>query len=496
MLPSILSNHAVLQRETMAPIWGWEHPGNPVSVEFRGKTYETNTGEDGRWEVAVATGSAGGPFEMVIRTPAGEQRLHDLLVGEILIGGGQSNLWWPLENCFDFESIQADAEDPLLRLFDTNTNPRSGGWRADTPQRTIDTQWVKPHATNIGRFPSTAYFCAKKLREQLEVPVGILHFAVPGSSIQPHIERAYGEKHFPEMLEAWREAEAAYPEALAAYEAGPLAEWKKEAEAAEAAGQKPRKKPGGPKKPNRLEYGGFHNAMIHPCQPWSARAVLWWQGEGNQSEVENYRRLFPILINNWREGWRQPELPFCFVELANIGPKQTAPIEEETFPCIRDAQKAALALPNVYMVCALDVKKESEPVWEIHPKDKKKVGERLADLLLVEVYQQADPPAGGPIYHDAQPLGDRVEIVFTEDEGLTTSDGEPLRGFAIAGADREWRWGEARLEGRTLIVTHPEIEKPAAVRYAWANHPIGNLTNASGQPAAAFRTDHWPLKKP
>lgn len=495
MLPSILSDHAVLQRETQAPIWGWETPENPVLVEFRGNKYETQADAQGRWEVQVDTGAAGGPFEMLIRSPGGEVRLRDLLVGEVLIGGGQSNLWWPIESCFDYPQIQAEAEDPLLRLFNTNIHPRSGGLRAETPQRTVETSWVKPHAANIGRFPSTAYFCAKKLREILEVPVGILHFAVPGSSIQPHIAQSFGEEHFPEMVDQWRAAEAGYAEAVAAYETGPLAEWKQEAEAAEAAGQKPRKKPGGPKNPNRLEYGGFFNAMIHPCTPWAARAVIWWQGEGNQSEVENYRRLFPILIRNWRQAWRQPDLPFCYVELANIGPEQQEPVEEETFPAIRDAQKAGLALPDVYLVCALDVKRDSEPVWEIHPKDKRKAGERLAHTLLVEVYDQASPPSSGPLYHDAQLLEDRFEIVFTADEGITASDGEPLRGFAIAGPDREWLWAEARLDGRTVVVSHPDIPKPAAVRYAWANNPIGNLTNVSGQPAAPFRTDDWPLKQ-
>jgi len=495
MLPSILSDHAVLQRETDIHLWGYEEPDTVVTIEFRGQSGRAVAGSDGRWEVKMPSGSAGGPFEMRITSPAGKRVLEDLLVGEVLIGGGQSNLWWPVRRCFEFEKVQAASEDDQLRLFDTNTHPRSSGWRMAAPQRTIDTRWQSAHPDHIGDWPSTAYFCAVKLRQALGVPVGILHFAVPGSAIQPHIDAALAECRFPEMMADLEREAATYPERLRAYENGPLAEWNELIEAHDGEPPPGRKPPKAPRNPESLRFGGFFNAMIAPCLPWNARAVLWWQGEGNQYDPAGYRTLFPTLIENWRTAWRDPAMPFLFVELANIGPHQTTPVEEESFPAIRDAQKQGLNLPGVHMVTATDVKRESEPVWEIHPADKQRVGERLADALLAEVYETRPGPAVAPVLHAADFEGKTVRLTFDHAEGLSTSDGEKPRGFAIAGADRVWHWAEAVLEGESVVVTAPaEVEEPVAVRYGWANNPIGNLTNASRQPCAAFRTDDWPLK--
>jgi len=495
MLPSILSDHAVLQRETDVHLWGYEEPDAVVTIEFRGETARGVAGAAGRWELTLASGSAGGPFEMRITSPEGTRFVRDLLVGEVLIGGGQSNLWWPVKRCFDFETVQAGAKDDGLRLFDTNTNPKSSGWRRDTPQRTIDTVWKPAHPDDIGEWPGTAYFCARKLRQTLDVPVGILHFAVPGSAIQPHIDATLAESRFPEMITELEREASTYRERLNTFENGPLAEWNAWVEA--NGGQPPpgRKPPKPPRNPASLRFGGFFNAMIAPCLPWNARAVLWWQGEGNQHDPIGYRTLFPTLIENWRSAWRQPAMPFLFVELANIGPKQTAPMEEESFPAIRDAQKQALVLPAVHMVTATDVKREREPVWEIHPADKRRVGERLADALLAEVFGKTAGPGTAPMLHAADFVERTVRLTFDQSEGLSTRDSEPPRGFAVAGADRVWHWAEAVLEGECVVVTAPEAAaEPVAVRYAWANNPTGNLTNASGQPCAAFRTDDWPLR--
>ncbi len=494
MLPSLFSDHAVLQQQTEVPVWGWAAAGSPVEIAFRNKVIRTTAGNDERWEATIFSGEPGGPFEMIITTSQGRQTLRDLLVGEVLIAGGQSNMWWAVEKCFDFETHQAAATDAWIRIFDTNTHPTGSGWLADTPQRTVDARWVVASPEEVGRFPSTAYFCARTLRETLGVPVGILHFAVPGSAIQPHIEREFGNARFPHLMEQAREAATRYPERLARYETERIPAWETQAAEARATGAPPPKRPGPPRKPHQLAFGGFFDAMLHPCVPYSARACIWWQGEGNQADFSDYRALFPALIENWRTAWRSPTLPFVYVELANIGPPQVRPVEEASFPAVRDAQRRALALPHVHGVSALDVKRESEPVWEIHPKDKQKVGERLAATLLAALYQVAPLPATGPLFRRATFEGSTGRVQFEAAAGLSPADGTELRGFAVAGPDRLWHWADrAEIAGDTVLVECRAVPELVAVRYAWANAPVGNLINASHQPAMAFRSDDWPI---
>ena len=230
------------------------------------------------------------------------------------------------------------------------------------------------------------------------------------------------------------------------------------------------------------------NAMIHPLIPYAMQGVIWYQGEANVSDPYLYRKLFPAMIQDWRTQWEQGDFPFYFVQLANFMAAQTDPNEASAWAELREAQTRTLALPNTGMAVTIDIGEADD----IHPRNKQDVGRRLAQWALADTYNQDAVPSG-PLYQVMQKEGTAIRLSFDHVAGgLQTPNGEPLRGFAIAGADRRFIWAEARIEGNTVVVSSPRVPDPVAVRYGWANNPAVNLYNAADLPASPFRTDEWP----
>ncbi|MFO7956193.1 MAG: sialate O-acetylesterase [Candidatus Brocadiia bacterium] len=491
-LPSIIGDAMVLQRGTEAALWGWDEPGTTVTVTFRGSEVTTRAGDDGKWMTRVSTGEAGGPFELRI-SGTDERTLSNVMVGEVWVAGGQSNMWWFVRNCVDAEQEIAAADYPEIRFWDANTGPREAGWIADSPQRTVETEWQVTSPQTVGNFAGVAYFFARDLHEELDVPVGIVHLAVPGSPIEPFLSEEFAHAHLPQQMQNLEYRRRDYPEALKRHEQA-LAEWEKAREAAEREGREPPRKPRAPRNPEEARGPGtFFNGMVWPAHPFTTRGFLWYQGESNAGRSLQYSVLFPSLIEEWRELWGDPDAPFLFVELAEFLEEQTRPVEDATWPALRDAQHAALDLDNCYMVSSIDVFREGENVRNIHPPNKQLVARRLFLTALANVYGREGVVWSGPLYRSAEFKGGEVVIHFDHVGGGLTAHGDELRGFALAGPDRVFHWAEAEIRGDAVVLTSDEVDAPVAARYGWANNPIGNLYNEEGLPAFPFRTDHWVL---
>ncbi len=450
-LPSIIEDGMVLQQGTAASLWGWDEPGTIVTVTFRNQEQTAIAGADGKWQLRIPTGSAGGPFVLGIK---GSQTVSvtGVLVGEVWIAGGQSNMWWHEGGCRNAAGEKATANFPLIRIWDANTSTNQSGWPAETPQRTVPAHWISVTPETVSNLPGVPYFFAREIHQKLKIPVGIVHLAVPGQCIETFLSPTFIQAHLP--MARHQQAQLKQPAPSC-----------------------------------------FFNGMVAPVAPYAARGFLWWQGESNADRHLQYRVLFPGLIEDWRRCWERPDAPFLFVELANFLKPQSQPVEDDTWPALRDAQSFALQLDHVQEVSAIDVLGPDDSLFNIHPPNKQLIGHRLALAARATVYGERRLVWSGPRFQSAQFDGDRVRVSFTQiGSGLITKDGQPLKGFALAGADRQFSWAVARLsQNNTVILTATNVPQPVAARYSWANNPTGTLANQEGLPAFPFRTDHWNL---
>ncbi|GIV19155.1 MAG: 9-O-acetylesterase [Armatimonadota bacterium] len=483
-LARIFSDHAVLQRGKPVPVWGTAEPGEKVTVEFRGQKVSTTANDNGEWRVTLKPMPAGGPFQMTVR---GHNTivLQDVLVGEVWVCSGQSNMEWPVALSNNAEQEIAQANHPQIRLFmvpkavaDRPLKDLSGGaWQPCTPE-------------TVRNFSAVGYFFARELQKTLKVPVGMIQTAWGGTPAESWTSKPtlMANSSLRYLLENWRRAEMDYPQAQENYRKQ-LAEWEKVAAQARAEGKPEPKKPDPPQDPrtNPWKPSGLFNAMIAPIVPYAIQGAIWYQGESNAGRAYEYRTLFPAMIQDWREAWAQGDFPFLFVQLANFMAAKPEP-GESAWAELREAQLMTLSLPKTGMAVAIDIGDAND----IHPRNKQDVGKRLALNALAIAYGKK-VVYSGPVYERMKREGNAIRLYFKHvDGGLMTPNGEPLKGFAIAGADRKFVWAEARIEGNTVVVQSPQVPEPVAVRYAWADNPVCNLYNRAGLPASPFRTDDWP----
>jgi sialate O-acetylesterase len=289
------------------------------------------------------------------------------------------------------------------------------------------------------------------------------------------------------ILARYDDVVAKYPQAKKEYEQK-IVEWKEAVEKAKAEGEKTPRRPGAPRGPEHPHSpAGLYNAMIAPLIPYGIGGAIWYQGESNASRAYQYRKLFPAMIKNWRNDWGQGKFPFLFVQLANFMAIDPEPADS-MWAELREAQSMTLDLPNTGMAVIIDIGEAND----IHPKNKQDVGKRLALWALARSYGKK-LVYSGPIYKSTKIKGDKVVLYFDHVGGglIATGDG-PLKGFAIAGADRKFVWADAKIDGDNIVVSSGEVSAPVAVRYAWADNPVCNLYNEEGLPASPFRTDNWP----
>jgi sialate O-acetylesterase len=538
-LPANFSDHMVLQRDIQIPVWGWADAGEEVTVTFGDQGAKTITDNDGRWKVYLARVGANSTSQTMTVTGRNAITFTDVLVGDVWLCSGQSNMGVYLGECDNAGSELPKANDPLLRILTveerTSIKPEldvklwnGKPWRLCTPE-------------TANKFSGVAYFFGRELRKHLGLPIGLISSVQGGSQAQlwtsvdaigknidaePEFKVWQAKReivlgNYSQKLAAYLPAKAKYdvestrywnevenaPEFVARKKV-----WENECKAAHEQGkippprpEPPQPRPKAPESPdggpyNNFMVGNLYNAMIAPLIPYAIKGVIWYQGESNCDNSKQYRVVFPIMIADWREKWGQGNFPFLFVQLPNIGPLATEPVQDQDrWPGIREAQAKALLLPNTGMATIIDV---GDPD-DVHGKDKIDVGVRLSLIARHLVYGE-DIVHTGPTYASMKVQGKQVLITF-RNTGSGLVIGSPpwtpsghlpptaseLKGFAIAGSDQKWIWAKARINGDQVIVSSEHVPHPVAVRYGWADNPPCNLYNEAKLPAAPFRTDDW-----
>lgn len=464
-LPAILGDHMVLQMGNELPFWGWADPGEDVTVTIipmdhgdgsKAETASAVAATDGRWFVKLPARTKLGTVDISI-VGKNSISLTDVLVGDIWVCSGQSNMEWPVSASLNHQEEIAEARLPSIRVFKVERST------ARLPQTHLEGKWVECSPETVGDVSAVGYFFARDLHLQLKRPIGLIQAALGGAN-----------------CEAWTSHTA-----LKADE-----DFSKILERAEKANNDSNQA----NNPNRASV--LFNGMIAPLQPFPKpfpiKGTIWYQGESNVPRAYQYRKLFPALIADWRRGWAQGDFPFLYVQLPNYfadktKPEHPAEPEESAWAELREAQSKALAVPKTAMVVTIDI---GDP-RDIHPKNKQDVGRRLALSALRLAYGQ-DVVCNGPEFKSMKIVGDEAHLEFQHIEGGLIAHGDQLKGFAIAGADKRFVWASARIHGNKVIVSSPELKTPVAVRYAWADNPECNLFNQAGLPAGPFRTDDWP----
>ena len=617
-VPELIGDGMVLQRNTEVRIWGWASPGEQIAVDFRGKTYETEAGETGKWALLLPGMKAGGPYSMIIK---GKNRLEidNILIGDVWVCSGQSNMELPINRVhWIYEEELADCKNDFIRQFKA---PQTYDFKK-TLKNYESGEWVAVNEKTVMDFSAVGYFFAKDLYNEYEVPIGLINTAIGGSPAEAWMSEE-ALKSFPEhyrelqrmksdsLIEAIQKAdrkrinqwyqelgqkEQGYKGGHPWYEPGiDLSDWKTvevpgywdeagieplngsvwyrktfklEDELAGQSGKlllgrivdadsvfvngqfvgnvtyqyPPRRydipegllhegkntiavrviNSGGiggfvPDKPYHLKFdnhlldltgewkykigaemdalagqtfirwkpGGLFNSMIAPLLNFKNKGVIWYQGESNTDRAKEYRELFPAMIKDWRAHWKQDELPFLYVQLANYLKASDEP-QESQWAMLREAQTQALKLSNTGMAVAIDVGE-----WnDIHPLNKQTVGHRLALSARKVAYHESDVVASGPFFDSMKIKDGKAILSFKHTGSGLECRGEELKEFAIAGENGNFVWARAKIRDDQVIVWSDQVKKPVAVRYAWAHNPDdANLYNKEGLPAVPFRTD-------
>lgn len=480
---SIFTGNMVLQRAMTVPVWGKAAPGEKVTVRFSGQAVETVADAAGNWRADLAPlETSAESAELVVSGADSSVKLTNVLVGEVWLCSGQSNMertMWVLKLAED--EIAAATNYPLLRLFkvEHKANP-------ERPEISVKGVWSASTVETAGGFSGTATYFGRALCRDLGVPVGLIQSAWSGTPAEAWTSRGALEQ-LPFMTNRLMEAD----DARKNYDPGKaqtdlerkIAEWERKAADGEKAGRKPTF---WSPYTDSWQPATLYNGMVAPLVPFAMRGVIWYQGESNAGRAAEYHKLFSAMIRNWREIWGR-DFPFLYVQLANFKAVQTEPVESgEFWPLLREAQAQTLAEPNTAMAVITDVGDAND----IHPKDKKTVGERLALAARATAYGE-DIVYSGPVFQGLEIKNGKAIVRFNSIDGGLMAKGEQLTGFAVAGEDRQWHWANAQIEGNTVILSSPDVKEPLAVRYNWANNPIGNLYNREGLPASLFRTDDW-----
>jgi len=490
-LAPLFQDGAVLQREKPAPVWGKATPGKAVTVTFAGQTKKATADASGRWQVALdplTTSAEGRPLSVTEEgLPAKE--VKDLLVGEVWLGSGQSNMEWTVNNTTEEnKAVAAKGTVPLLRLFQVPKRV------SNTRQDTINAKWTEANPQTASNFSAVGYFFGKFLTEELNVPVGIIHSSWGGSRIEPWWADE-GLKEVPELANLYNERikkQPGFPEYDNAFKkyVSDVRAWSDTAQKALDSGFPAPDMPAGPEllKAGSGAETGTYQTMIHPLVPYALRGFLWYQGESNSGEGMAYTLKQKALLAGWQKQFNAPEAPFLFVQLAPYFYSEGA---DKVIPQFWVAQQEFLKVPHAGMAVTNDIGNPKD----IHPKEKMEVARRLFLWAMADTYGKKNTVYSGPLYKGYKVTDKGIEITFDHTGGgLTTRDGKALDLFEIAGSDSQFQPAEAKIsaDGKTILVSSPNIAKPDRVRFAWSQVAAPNLMNKEGLPAGAFYT-HYPV---
>ncbi|MCE9545345.1 MAG: chitobiase/beta-hexosaminidase C-terminal domain-containing protein [Planctomycetia bacterium] len=478
-LPHVLSDHMVLQRGMPIPVWGWAAPGESVTVSLADAKVSTKADTAGHWRVDLPAMSAGGPHKLTV-AGTNTLTLQDILIGEVWICIGQSNMQFPLISTQFGRRDIGQAADPQFRIC------FPGGNVAGQPQTEASAAWVASSPGAVARFSAVAYYFGKELRAKLGVPVGVIHWsagAIPIESWTP----AVGLKLIPSQVKMARIAEQADADYVKLREKI-LQTWNEKKLQAMAD-----KKPAPPMPPvddRMVQRGwmptGLYNGVIHPIVPYGIRGVVLYQGEANNGQGMEYLEKMHALIDGWRKVWGQGDFPFLYVQIAPWAGYPAGNVEG-----IWEAQLAALSIPNTGMVVVTD---QVPNLNDIHPTQKLEVGRRLALLALATIYGQDKLVHSGPLFKSAAIASDTIRVEFNHvGGGLATRDNKAPNFFQLGTADG-FVDAEAKIEGNAVVVSSSKVPHPLYVRFGWKNTAQPNLINKEGLPASPFRTDCGPVK--
>lgn len=477
-LPSVIGSNMVLQRDKPIHIWGWAGPDEEVTVTLGDDSKSATADAEGKWSVDLAQLPAGGPHQISI---AGKNAitLDNVLIGELWVCSGQSNMEWMVRIANDAEKEIAAAKHPKIRLFHIPKVP------AGTPQDDVNAGWVECSPETIPTFSAVSYYFGRHLQQELDIPVGLIATSWGGTRIEPWttIEGFKSVPALSSIVDAIQQANAAYVDQSAAVIAQLQNDWLPKAQAAAAAGEPVPTPPAWPhhalnatQQPTAL-----YNGMVHAIRLLNVRGAIWYQGESNLADGMLYHEKMKALIHGWREFWGD-DMPFYFVQLAPFK-YGAAP---DLLPQIWEAQTATLAVPHTGMAVTTDI----TTINDIHPPNKQDVGKRLALWALAKTYGKKDLVYSGPLFKSMSVKGDQAILTFDHiGGGLASRDGEALSHFTIAGEKGEFVPADARIEGDTIVVSSDKIDTPKAVRFGWDQLAEPNLMNKEGLPASPFRTD-------
>jgi sialate O-acetylesterase len=449
-LPAVIGSGMVLQRGQPVPIWGWADKGEEVTVGFAGQSVAAKADAEGRWKVSLSKMEAGGPFEMTIRgSSGGSVTLNDILVGEVWVASGQSNMEMGIGSCNNAQAEIAAANYPKIRLFSVEkakaAQPATdvkGAWAACTPKNIV--------AGGGAGFSAAAYYFGRHLHKELNVPVGLINTSWGGTPAESWTSRKALESN--PVLKSLAQGEASC----------------------------------------------LYNGMIAPLVPYGIRGAIWYQGEANVGAAYRYRTLLPAMIAGWRADWGQGDFPFGIVQIAPFGYYDAWKVNPAACAELWEAESmTAKSTPNTGLAVTVDIADnayihpKNGDYQGIHPKNKQEVGRRLGLWALAQVYGRS-LVYSGPVYKSMTIENDKLRLRFDHvGGGLKTSDGKPLDYFTIAGADQKFVPAVAEIDGDSVVVSSKQVAKPVAVRFAWREDATPNFCNQEGLPTSPFRTDRW-----
>lgn len=474
---TVFTDHMVLQQQKPVAVWGQAPAGHQIHVRFGEQAKQTSAGHDGHWKLTLDPLPASSkPHVLTITDRDTDEQLQvsDVLVGEVWLGSGQSNMAMQVRRALNPEQEAATADLPLIRLF------TEGSTGSEIPQNNSTGSWQVCTPETASAFSATLFFFGREIHSKLQVPIGLMNSSVGGTPIESWISGP-AQQNTPALSEHFIEQQAAYDEFdFAAAESlyqRQMQRYQQRLQAGETGLRRPRN--ASEARNRRGPPGGLFNGKIHPLIPFGLRGIVWYQGENNANSQwpELYQHQLPTLVRDWRARWGD-ELPFVWVQLPNYTASDVG------WPEVREGMRKALEVPQTGMAITIDIGEEKD----IHPKNKQDVGRRLSWWALADVYDQKVPAASGPLPAACNFTTNSVEVTFRYPvQGLQTSDQQAVRGFELQDADGIWHPATAELAGDRAVIRSKNRNAPAAVRYAWAALPDCNLVNSAGLPASPFR---------
>ena len=471
-LPNVFGDHMVLQQGQRNKVWGLAEAGEAVTVAINGQNQTATAAADGTWHVYIDPVPVGGPYALTVKGK-NEIKFSDVLVGEVWVCSGQSNMQWSVNASNDPDIERLAAKYPKIRMINfPQVGTQDVKWSHD------DRKWMVCTPETVGGFSAVGYFFARQLQQTLGVPVGMINNAWGGSACEAWVRRDVlnADPLYKPLMDRWTQMESKHAE-LVAKGSNLNDEEKKQLQGLQ-------NQMGGNSRPANI-YSGVLKSHIG----YGIKGAIWYQGESNAGRAYQYRDLFPLMIKNWRDDWAQGDFSFYWVQLADFQNEQPQP-GESAWAELREAQTMTMArLPKTGEAVIIEIGEGKD----IHPKNKVDVGRRLARWALAKDYGVAIP-YHSPQYKSMAKADNKIVLTFDHvDGGWRPFDVNEPRGFAIAGEDKKFVWATAKVQkDNTNEVSSDLVPNPVAVRYGWADNPVVNMFDGAGLPLTPFRTDDWP----